>query len=247
MYNLAHMTVSDMAHASTRLRKLGRGARSMEEASQRMATFFFDELGAPDGRERGCVLVRVYKTHRFGALPPELQQFAAQVSPTPLPAQTPCLALLGTVGVEPAWCARQRSSGHRAIPLPSVQAVNRLPMVAQLVSQLGFDVASLIDGASETLLDRDEQTFNVFHIPTALGSPFVPAQDFVQKYEVQSVLGCGGQLPDGELYAVIAFARLTISRETAEIFKPLALAAKLALMPFLNTTFDESARAEPAR
>jgi hypothetical protein len=50
MYNLAHMTVSDMAHASTRLRKLGRGARSMEEASQRIASFFFDELGEPVAR-----------------------------------------------------------------------------------------------------------------------------------------------------------------------------------------------------
>jgi len=44
------------------------------------------------------------------------------------------------------------------------------------------------------LLDHDEQTFNVFHIPSALGSPFVPAQDFVKQYEVQSVLGCGGRL-----------------------------------------------------
>lgn len=67
----------------------------------------------------------------------------------------------------------------------------------------------------------------------------IPAQDFVQRYEVESVLGCGGQLPDGELYAVIAFARVTISRESAEIFKPLALAAKLALLPFLSTTFAE--------
>jgi two-component system NtrC family sensor kinase len=246
MYNLTHMTVSEMAHASTRLRKLGRGAGSMEEASQRIASFFFDELGAPDGQQRGCVLVRVYKTHRFGELPPDLRDFATNVSRGPLPSQAPCLALLGTVGVESAWCARQRSNGHRAIPLPSVEAVARLPMVAQLVSQLGFDVASLINGAKETLLDQDEQTFNVFYIPTALDSPFVPAQDFVRQYEVQSVLGCGGQLPDGELYAVIAFARVTISRETAEIFKPLALAAKLALLPFLNATFDEDARVAPA-
>lgn len=63
----------------------------MEEASQRIASFFFDELGTPDCRERACVLVRVYKTHRYGALPPDLQQFAAQVSPAPLPPHAPCL------------------------------------------------------------------------------------------------------------------------------------------------------------
>ena len=50
------------------------------------------------------------------------------------------------------------------------------------------------------------------------------------------------RIPDGELDAVIAFARTTISRETAELFKPLALAAKLALLPFLNATFNEGTR-----
>lgn len=57
---------------------------------------------------------------------------------------------------------------------------------------------------------------------------------------MKSVLGCGGQLPDGNLFAIIAFSRVTISRETAETFKPLALAAKLALLPFLEATFDEA-------
>lgn len=245
MYSLARMTVSDMAHASSQLRKLGRGARTMEEASQRVARFFFDELGVPESRERGAVLVRLYKTHRFGALPSDLQAFATTVARAPLAPTVPCLALLGSAGLEVAWCSRRGSNGHRAIPLPSVEAVGRLPMVAQLVAQLGFDVASLIDGAAATILDANEQTFNVFHVPVAAGSPFIPAQDFVAKYEVASVLGCGGQLPDGELYAVIVFARVPISRDTAETFKPLALSVKLALLPFLNTTFDEELGVAP--
>lgn len=240
MYNLSRLTLADMAHASSRLRKLGQGARSMEEAAQRVVRFFYDEFGVPESCERGCVLVRMYKTHLFGELPTELQAFARQAAQTDLAPHVRCLALLGTVGVEPAWCARQRSQGHRAIPLPSVDAVARLPMVAQLVSQLGYDVAQLLTATSGTLLDSEERTFNVFHVPEAAGSACIPAQGFVDQYNVKSVLGCGGQLPDGSLYAFIAFARVPVSRETAETFKPLALAAKLALLPFLSTTFDES-------
>ena len=108
-------------------------------------------------------------------------------------------------------------------------------MVAQLVSQLGFDVGALIGGTANTLLDREERTFNVFHVPTAADSPHIPAQDFVQQHNVKSVLGFGGLLPDGQMYAVILFSRLPISRDTANMFKPLALAAKLALLPFVST------------
>jgi hypothetical protein len=242
MYNLERMTLADMAHASTSLRKIGRGARSMVDASQRIARFLFDEFGTPESQARGCVLVRVYKTHRFAELAPDLKTFAQQGSPESLAPHVPCLVLLGTVGVESAWNSTALSQGHRAIPLPSVEAVSRLPMIAQLVSQLGFDVGSLVSGAAETLLDADERTFNVFHVPIASGSPYIPAQDFVAGHGVQSVLGCGGQLPDGQLYAVIMFARVTITRDTADTFKPLALAVKLALLPFLSNVFDEADR-----
>jgi hypothetical protein len=243
MYNLERMTLADMAHASARLRKLGQGASSMADASQRVAHFLFDEFGVPEKQERGCVLARVYKTHPFGELPADLRTFAQGASPLPLASEVPCLVLLGTVGMESAWSARERSHGHRAIPLPSVEAVSRLPMVAQLVSQLGLDVASLVASAADTLLEHNERTFNVFHVPEAPGSPYIPAQDFVERYQVRSVLGFGGVLPDGQMYAVIMFARVPVSRETAETFKPLALSAKLALLPYLSKTFDEEPRA----
>jgi hypothetical protein len=248
MYNLEDLTLGDMAQASTRLRKLGVGARSLEDASQRVARFLFDEFGVPSSNERGSVLVRVYKTHPFGELPPNLQDFAARSTPSRPSAQVPCLVLFGTVGIESTWNFRRRSARHQAIALPSVEAVSELPMVAQLVSQLGFDVASLVSGNPNMVLDRDERTFNVFHVPAALGCPHIPAQDFVRQHGVKSVLGFGGRLPDGQMYAVILFSRLPISRDTANTFKPLALAVKLSLLPFVSTaaTFEEESRVEPA-
>jgi hypothetical protein len=105
-------------------------------------------------------------------------------------------------------------------------------MVARLVSQLGIDVVALLTSGPPLLVDPSERTYNVFHVEDARGSPHIPAQDFVERYGVRSVLGCGGQLPDGELYAAILFSRVAIGRETADAFKPLTLALKLTLMPF---------------
>jgi hypothetical protein len=113
-------------------------------------------------------------------------------------------------------------------------------MVAQLVSQLGIDVAHLLAPATPLIVDPSERTYNVFHVEVAPGSPHIPAQDFVERYGVRSVLGCGGLLPDGELYSAILFARDSIGRETADAFKPLTLALKLTLMPFkADRVFDD--------
>lgn len=145
MYDLGRMRLADMTSASSRLRKLGLGAASMEEASQRVASWIFESFGDAEKGVPGCVLVRIYKTHMLGALPRDLQTFAAaSAGSEPLAPTTRCLVLLGTAGAESAWGSRATSRGHKAIPLPSQQAVSRLPMVAQLVSQLGIDVAHLL-------------------------------------------------------------------------------------------------------
>ena len=216
----------------------------MEEVAQRVARWMFDSFGDAETGLTGCALVRVYKTHLLGGLPEDLQAFARQAARSPDLAPTVrCLVLLSTIGVEPAWCSRGASQGHKAIPLPSAAAVAQLPMVAQLVSQLGLDVAHLLTPGPPLLVDPDERRYNVFHVETALGSPHIPAQEFVERYGVRSVLGCGGQLPDGELFAAILFSRNTISPETAAAFKPLTLALKLALMPFKDDRlFHDEAR-----
>lgn len=244
MYNLARLTLAEMAQATARLRKLGNDAASFEDAAARIVRFVYDEFGDPSTKERGAVLVRLYKTHALGALPSRLQTLAralhAGVSPS-----TRCLVLVSTVGSQAPWCSRQESKGHQVIPLPSPEAVERLPMVAALLSQLGIDVGRLL-GGSELMIDSHEKTFNVFHVAEAAGSSVIPAQrEFVEPYGVRSVLGCGGLFPDGELYAAIIFSRLPIGRETADTFRTLTLAMKLALLKFIDRPIfeDEVARA----
>jgi two-component system NtrC family sensor kinase len=236
-YRLPHLTLQDMALCCGYLRRAGDGVSSLEEAATRVTRFLYDELADAEGRQRACLLVRFYKTHPLHALDSELQAFAREVSQegAALPDATRCLTLIATIGGEPEWCSRHRSEKHRAIPLPSGKAVERLPMVAQLVGQLGIDVATVVQPDPAIFVDSYQHTFNVFHVPEAEGSPYIPAQEsFVLRYGVRSVVGFGGLLPTGDLFAVILFSRVAVSRETAELFKPLALAAKLAVLPFGN-------------
>jgi hypothetical protein len=75
----------------------------------------------------------------------------------------------------------------------------------------------------------------VFYVDRAEGSPYIPAQtEFVQPQRIQSVLGFGGLLPSGELFATILFTRTYIPREVADLFKTLALNVKVALLPFVD-------------
>lgn len=236
MFRLPHFTAHEMMRCRAGLKEAAAGASSMEEAAERLVGYLYDELGDDAGEERASVLVRLYKTHPFGELDEDLQAFARRVpGGAEATAETRCLTLLATRGEEEAWCSRHRSRDHRAIPLPSPDAVRRFPMIAQLIEQLGVDVATVVAPDPEIFVDQHRRTFNVFHVPRAAGSPHIPAQEgFVAAHGVASALGFGGLLPNGDLFTVILFTRVAVDRNTAELFRPLALSAKLALLPFAN-------------
>jgi hypothetical protein len=202
----------------------------------------FDSIQDGKSGRRACALVRFYKTHALGELPDDLQEFARGLQlGNDLGPTTPCLTLLASAGEQPEWNDRSASRGHRAIPLPSPQVLQQLPMVAQLVKQLGVDVAAVVQPDAQLIVDLHQRTFNVFYVPEALGSPHIPAQqDFVVPHQIRSVVGFGGVLPGGELYACILFSHCFIPATTADLFKPLALSAKLAVMPFVDGPVFES-------
>lgn len=117
-------------------------------------------------------------------------------------------------------------------------------MVAQLVRQLGLEVSSVVEPDPAVIVDLMQKTFNIFYVPEAPNSPHIPAQeDFVAPYKVKSALGFGGLIPSGDLFAVVVFSRVPIRPETAELFKPLALSAKLALIQAANIATFEAAPA----
>ena len=234
MHDLAKFGLSDVVMCSSELRKSAAGASSMEGAAQRVVKYLYDNLYDSAAGSRACALVRFFKTHPYSALEPQQKQFADRMlgSTTPDPAMK-CLTLLATTGDEPDWNSRRASQGHAAIPLPSEQIVAQAPMIAQLISQLGLDISTLLKLEPEMITDLAQKSYNVFHVPNAAGSPYIPAQkEFVLPFHIRSVLGFGGMLPSGNLFATIMFAKVAIPRATADLFASVALGVKLAVLPF---------------
>ncbi len=220
------LTLREMTELGSRLRKLGNGAGSMEEVAGRITHCLFEDLpGSPS------VLVRMFKTHNYGELPEELQAVAKRAAGGGrLEDSTKCLTLLATAGEKPEWNDRRGSEGHQVIPLLSAEMVASAPMISRLIDQMGLDVQSVLEPGAQLLVDRENKAYNVFHVNEAKGSPYVPGQEFVACNGVKSVLGFGGVLPSGNLLAALLFTRVEIPRETAEMFRTLALSVKMAIL-----------------
>jgi hypothetical protein len=234
MYNLSNFTLRDMLVSGGDIRRVTKTAKSMEEAAESIVHYLYERCADPNSGSKGLALVRCYKTHPYGALDITLRRFAdAQmegVRPSP---SMKCLTLLATVGEQPAWNSRHTSSGHKAIPLPSVAVIEQAPMIAQLIRQMGIEINDLVAPDRDTIKGQDGKTYNVFHVEQAKGSPSIPAQkEFVERYNVQSVLGFGGLLRTGDLFAIIMFAKQHIPSDSAQRFKTLALDAKAAFFPY---------------
>jgi hypothetical protein len=243
--DLSRFGLTEMLRCSRILHSTAAGAPSMEATARLICRALYDELRGPDG-ERACALIRCYKTHPFGALPADLRRFARQASgESSTPAETMrCLTLLASVGSEPQWNARTTSKSHQAIPLPSPQMVAKAPMIAALIRDFGLELADITDPKPEDVRNTEGKSYGVFHVEHALGSRSIPAQEeFVARYRVQSVVGFGGSLASGDLFAVILFSRVTVSAESAERFRTLALDLKALFFPFTESSvFD---RPEP--
>jgi hypothetical protein len=237
-----NFTLRDMAELGGGLRKLGDAAGSMEQVADRLVRHLYEHLIDPDTGQRSCALVRFFKTHRYDDLDPELRRFAdALLQGDEAPSGMRCLTLLASAGDEPEWNAARDSTAHRAIPLLSQDMVAQAPMISRLLQQLGVQIEVLLENVANSgalLVDQQPASFNVFYVPDARGSPYIPAQeDFVLRFGIRSVLGFGGTLPLGDIFCVILFSKVAIPRDTAELFRTLALNVKVAALPFQGAVF----------
>jgi hypothetical protein len=237
-YDLTHFELSDMTHCGAALRAAGDAAGSMEQAAEGIVRYLYDRLAEASGA-RSCALVRLFTTLDYADLDRDLREFGdGLMRGHRIESHTKCLTLLATAGDEPAWNSRLASTGHKTIPLPSEHVVEQIPMISKLIRQLGLDVGTILRPDPELLLELDQRSYNVFHVPRAEGSPFIPAQaGFVVPHGIRSVLGFGGLFPTGNMFAVLMFTRVEIPRKTAEMFRTAALNAKIALLPFSRGPF----------
>ena len=236
-YDLTNFDLGDMLKCSLRLRETASGAPTLEASAQRVCRFLYDELVDPESN-RACALVRCYKTHAYASLDPELQGFARGALGDEAPRPTmKVLTLMATVGQSAGWNSRHLSRGHRAIPLPSPEIVEKAPMISQLIKEMGLELTHVLQPTADLVKELAGKRHGIFHVENALGSPYIPAQEeFVVRFGIQSVLGFGGMLPSGELFAVILFATVHVPAKAADRFKSLALDVKSAFSKFNDST-----------
>src|SRR4029079_11195587 len=150
-YDLSKFDLGDMLKCSLRLREAAMGAATLESSAQRICRFLYDELHGPDN-SRACALGRCYKTHPFGALDSDLQNFARRsMGGEPPSPSMKCLTLMATVGESPSWNSQNLSRGHRTIPLPSPEIVEKAPLISQLIKELGMELSTLLESSPEVV------------------------------------------------------------------------------------------------
>jgi hypothetical protein len=234
-FDLARLRFADAVTVGQQLRRCNARSSREVDAAQCVAEYLYDIFRDPVTNSPNCALVRCFQTHPYAGLPAEMQSIARRMLGGSEPAPgVRCLTLLGTRGIEVGWNRPEASVNHQVIPLIDTATVEAMPMVARLLDQMGLEAADIVGPKTKLLMDASQyRNFGVFHVETALGSVHIPNQQtFVEQYGIRSVVGMGGLLPSGEIFAVILFARVVISPEAAVLFRTLALSVKLAFLPF---------------
>ncbi|MBI2833397.1 MAG: hypothetical protein HYX76_03100 [Acidobacteria bacterium] len=229
--------MSDMIRASSVLRRLGAGAESMEEVADRIVHYLHDELVDPSTGAPACALVRCYATRAYG----DVAALAAAQTDV-VATDVRCLVLLATAADEEGAGVDDVGFASGVIPLPDAAAVERIPMLAEVLRQFGLRIGNVIARDPAALEELEYETSNVFYVAEAAGSPYVQ-HELVARLGVRSVLGFGDGLTSGNVFAVLLFSKIRIPPETADLFKTLALSAKMAMLPVADgRTFTDVAR-----
>lgn len=243
MHDLTKFSIADMLEVGAQLRRCCTEARSLEAVAARIVKFLYNDLRDHHGA-RACALVRFFLTHPYDHTPPEYQKFARSViGDHPPSGDTRCLNVLAGAGVEPEWNFPV-DAGEILAPPSDRRLGVPMGMVARVLQQFDADVASKSQCDSQSLPNHENRAA-VFHVSDARASDHVPA-DFVEHYDIRSVLGFGGLVVSGDVFAVLMFTTVPVSPETAELFEPLALSTKTAMTSFHGPVFHGDALpAEP--
>lgn len=193
---------------------------SHEQASQFVVESLFNEFIQKNG-ESQLALVRIFRLTDVSDLPPDVHS-KVDVD------EKKVMALTGTWGVEKAWQHRSRSQGHQVIPISQIAIPEKIPMFQEILTQLGIDIERFYR-TKEIAVDRRKPYQGRFHIPDATSS-VIPAQaNFIDPYQIKSLVGFGGFMGlYGVLFLLYAFACVPVSAEAAEAF--------YTMQEFLGTT-----------
>lgn len=232
MFDITSFSLKDMTQCGSALRNFGLDANSMEETANHIVHFLSDNLVDATG-EQVCVLTRFFITIPYSGLDSDNQQHAQKLlGSAPQDEQLRCQTLLATVGTEAAWNDRHQSNYYKTLPMtPEILDAN--PMYIQFAKTFGVVLDRSITPDSELIAELEQHSYNVFHVPDARHSEYIPDQKhFVIPYDIRSVIGFFGMLPSSQIFSVVIFTRTLIPRDIVNYLKTLAFNVKLAILPF---------------
>jgi GAF domain-containing protein len=199
------------------------GSTSLEAAAQEYTQLVYEAL------HESVVLLRVFATVPARDLPAANRAFVealTQSAGQQLHDDTLVLSLLGSMGVEPAWCDRRRSTGHVGIPLVSREFVTKIPMISRLLHQLGIELDWFERNDTAIVGQSFGLQSGVFYVDDAAtavdrqGRSIITAQEFVANYGVRTVYGVGGGYVGTPVYTtIITFCREHVEQAQAEQFR----------------------------
>ena len=237
MYEFATLTKSGVADLGRDLRSAAADASDLQDAAGKIVRFLYDNLTDSDGNTVN-VMVRFFKVHPYSKLDFELQTYvrgflmaySGPGSNPPPDSVLPCLTLMASMADLEALARRRKS-----MPLVNSGVIKGIPMLNRLFDQFGIDLESLAQSDSASMGELATKALNTFYVPEALGSPYVPGQEaFVAAFGVKSALGFGGVFPNGQVFFLILFPRVSIPADVASAFSDLGLSVRDAVAPFVD-------------
>ncbi len=223
---------------ATDLLRLGTGATDLGRVAERLVRSLHGSLNLSQSEEPRCPLVRLYKTVQYHRLAPELRRAAAsRLGKVPDDPSLRCMTLLASAGDVPGWTDPTGYSACCVIPVGSRETLEHSSPYGALFDDIAGAIAHSTAPSSERPSGSHTHTFSIVHVLQDGGNPSSPArEDWIGAYDIRSALAFGAPLPDEEWFSIVLFSRDLIPERTAQMFKPLAISAQIALSPYVETT-----------
>jgi hypothetical protein len=241
MSKISAVTPDIVVALQKKIRENIQGRAAVEEAAQKFTEVMYEAF------QDSIVLVRLFAALPFEKLPAPNQAFVTKLATSQGIAhlvndQMLVLSLLGTYGEEGTWRDRHSSRGHVGVPLASVDFIDRIPMMARLLREMGLELNWIDRQDTKIVAKTTGKMAGVFYVPDARtavdqqGRSIISAQDFVNAYKVRTVFGLGGSyLTTGTFITIIIFTREALEKYRAEQFMFLVNEFKTATMHLLSS------------